>query len=291
MLKQNLPTSCKLGSQFAKPPSKVPMNLLSRLPEPAPEPSKVVNSGPSSLSAGSSGTPAPTSDLYLDFLVGGPTKTEGGGGSSSGGSDLLNGDDSMVDLSEDVPEEPSANKTLIKDEQANVSRTPVTKDVVDTNVNSSGNNTVPPSPAKKLEVKPLADIFVHLESIKPGNIPPLTVLDEKNGISVVLHFAKERPRQDVSVIVVTTLSKNTSPLTNYLFQAVVPKTCKLRLQPPSGCDLPAYNPFLPPAAITQVLLIANPNKDPVSLKFMVSYLMEDETVTEMGEVEKLPLES
>ncbi|CAG2064218.1 unnamed protein product [Timema podura] len=200
------------------------MNLLSRLPEPAPEPSKVVNSGPSSLSAGSSGTPAPTSDLYLDFLVGGPTKTEGGGGSSSGGSDLLNGDDSMVDLSEDVPEEPSANKTLIKDEQANVSRTPVTKDVVDTNVNSSGNNTVlSPSPAKKLEVKPLADIFVHLESIKPGNIPPLTVLDEKNGISVVLHFAKERPRQDVSVIVVTTLSKNTSPLTNYLFQAVVPK--------------------------------------------------------------------
>nr|CAD7257480.1 unnamed protein product [Timema shepardi] len=291
MLKQNLPTSCKLGSQFAKPPSKVPMNLLSRLPESAPEPSKVVNSGPSSLSSGLSKTPAPTSDLYLDFLVGGPTKTEGGGGSSSGGSDLLNGDDSMVDLSEDVLEEPSANKTLTKDDQAAVLRTPVTKEVVDTNVNSSGNNTVPPSPAKKLEVKPLADIFVHLESIKPGNIPPLTVLDEKNCISVVLHFAKERPRQDVSVIVVTTLSKNSSPLTNYLFQAVVPKTCKLRLQPPSGCDLPAYNPFLPPAAITQVLLIANPNKDPVSLKFMVSYLMEDETVTEMGEVEKLPLES
>jgi hypothetical protein len=30
-------------------------------------------------------------------------------------------------------------------------------------------------------------------------------------------------------------------------------------------------------------------KDPVSLKFMVSFTMDDETVTEMGEVEKLPL--
>jgi ADP-ribosylation factor-binding protein GGA len=38
------------------------------------------------------------------------------------------------------------------------------------------------------------------------------------------------------------------------------QTCKLRLQPPSGSDLPAHNPFLPPAAITQVMLIANPNK-------------------------------
>ena len=38
------------------------------------------------------------------------------------------------------------------------------------------------------------------------------------------------------------------------------QTCKLRLQPPSGSDLPAHSPFLPPAAITQVMLIANPNK-------------------------------
>jgi len=38
------------------------------------------------------------------------------------------------------------------------------------------------------------------------------------------------------------------------------QTCKLRLQPPSGSDLPAHSPFLPPSAITQVMLIANPNK-------------------------------
>lgn len=61
------------------------------------------------------------------------------------------------------------------------------------------------------------------------------------------------------------------------------------MQPPSATSLPAYNPFLPPSAITQIMLIANPQRIDVSLKFIVSYLMDDETVTEMGEVEKLPI--
>ena len=51
----------------------------------------------------------------------------------------------------------------------------------------------------------------------------MTALDERNGISVVLHMAKDTPRPDVSVYVVSTISKNSSPLFNYVFQAVVPK--------------------------------------------------------------------
>jgi len=35
---------------------------------------------------------------------------------------------------------------------------------------------------------------------------------------------------------------------------------KVKLQPPSATDLPAFNPILPPSAITQVLLLANPQK-------------------------------
>lgn len=35
---------------------------------------------------------------------------------------------------------------------------------------------------------------------------------------------------------------------------------RVKLQPPSGGDLPPHNPILPSAAITQVMLIANPNK-------------------------------
>lgn len=35
---------------------------------------------------------------------------------------------------------------------------------------------------------------------------------------------------------------------------------KVKLQPPSSAELPAFNPILPPAAVTQILLLANPHK-------------------------------
>ncbi|XP_008197573.2 ADP-ribosylation factor-binding protein GGA3 [Tribolium castaneum] len=142
-------------------------------------------------------------------------------------------------------------------------------------------------PAKN-EIK-LNDIFIKLEDIKPSPVPPLTILNERNGITITLHFVKDKPRDDVHVFVVTTINKNEMPLTNYLFQAVVPKGCKVKLQPPSATTLPAYNPFLPPSAITQIMLIANPDDVQVFLKFFVSFVMDEETCTEIGEVETLPM--
>jgi hypothetical protein len=35
---------------------------------------------------------------------------------------------------------------------------------------------------------------------------------------------------------------------------------RIKLQNPSGSDLPTYNPILPPQAITQILVVSNPNK-------------------------------
>ncbi|XP_014252444.1 ADP-ribosylation factor-binding protein GGA3 [Cimex lectularius] len=136
-------------------------------------------------------------------------------------------------------------------------------------------------------LQPLGDLKITLESIKHSSVPPFQVLDQKNGISVALYLAKDCPRADVSVFVVTTSSKNESPLENFLFQPVVPKCCRLRLLPPSSTTLPAYKPFLPPSAITQLMLIASPTKEPIKLKYVVSYTMDEETITEMGEVEEL----
>lgn len=164
-----------------------------------------------------------------------------------------------------------------------------TNNKIDTNSRLNAVPSTESSVTPEPEIKPLTDINISLQDIKPGINPPMTVIEEKNGISVVLHFARDNPREDVFVVVITTMSKNSKPLSNYLFQAVVPKRCKCRLQPPSGTSLPGHNPFLPPSAITQIMLIANPTKETVSLKFMLSYTMDDETFTEMGEVEQLPL--
>ncbi|XP_050701716.1 ADP-ribosylation factor-binding protein GGA1-like [Eriocheir sinensis] len=139
-----------------------------------------------------------------------------------------------------------------------------------------------------MEVKPMTDIKVTLDNIKPGKQAPVTVLDS-NDISVTLHFTENQPREDVAVVVVSVVSRNYQPVTNYVLQAVAPKGCKVRLQAPSAASLSPYSPFLPPPAITQIMLIANPNKLNVSLKVMLSYTLEDDPVTEMAEVESLPL--
>lgn len=76
---------------------------------------------------------------------------------------------------------------------------------------------------KQKEIKSLNDINISLDSIKPGNKPPLKIFEETNGITVVLHLAKNKPRPDVFVIVVSSSSRNPNPIDEYKFHAVVPK--------------------------------------------------------------------
>lgn len=94
---------------------------------------------------------------------------------------------------------------------------------------------------------------------------------------------------------------------------------RVKLQPPSGTELPAFNPIVHPSAITQVLLLANPQKvrgpavttrrcgggggpfsrsDPlrslslpqekVRLRYKLLFTMGDQTYNEMGDVDQFP---
>lgn len=47
---------------------------------------------------------------------------------------------------------------------------------------------------------------------------------------------------------------------------------KVRLQPPSGTELAPFNPILPPAAITQVMLLSNPLKVELSLELFMVFI-------------------
>ncbi|XP_021185479.3 ADP-ribosylation factor-binding protein GGA2 isoform X1 [Helicoverpa armigera] len=143
----------------------------------------------------------------------------------------------------------------------------------------------------KSEVKPLTDIDVSLSNVTPSNVPPMTIFEEENGLTVVLHFCKDKPRPDVNVIVISTTNKNKKPILDFRFQGVVPKCCKVRLLTPSGTSLPQYNPFLPPPALTQVMLIARPASRPrVDLRFVISYTCDDDACSEIGDVSDLPLD-
>ncbi|NWU26971.1 GGA1 protein, partial [Dyaphorophyia castanea] len=150
---------------------------------------------------------------------------------------------------------------------------------------------VPPrAPATALPQEiSLANITVPLESIKPSSILPVTVYDQ-HGFRVLFHFAKDAlpERPDVLVVVISMLSTAPQPIHNIVFQSAVPKIMKVKLQPPSGTELPAFNPIVHPSAITQVLLLANPQKEKVRLRYKLTFTMGEQTYNEIGDVDQFP---
>ncbi|NXT79328.1 GGA3 protein, partial [Zapornia atra] len=144
------------------------------------------------------------------------------------------------------------------------------------------------SPMKAPEIS-LANVHVPLESIKPSSALPVTAYD-KNGFRILLHFARECPpgRADVLVVVVSMLNTAPLPVRNIVLQAAVPKSMKVKLQPPSGTELSPFNPIQPPAAITQVMLLANPTKEKVRLRYRLTFSLGDQPSTEVGEVDQFP---
>uniref|UniRef100_A0A8C3LNP5 Golgi associated, gamma adaptin ear containing, ARF binding protein 1 n=1 Tax=Chrysolophus pictus TaxID=9089 RepID=A0A8C3LNP5_CHRPC len=155
----------------------------------------------------------------------------------------------------------------------------------------SGSTSVPPQPPASTlppEIS-LANITVPLESIKPSSILPVTVYDQ-HGFRILFHFAKDAlpERPDVLVVVISMLSTAPQPIRNIVFQSAVPKVMKVKLQPPSGTELPAFNPIVHPSAITQVLLLANPQKEKVRLRYKLTFTMGEQTYNEMGDVDQFP---
>ncbi|XP_027138571.1 ADP-ribosylation factor-binding protein GGA3a [Larimichthys crocea] len=145
-----------------------------------------------------------------------------------------------------------------------------------------------PSPGRGQEAS-LANVFVPLDAIKPSQVCPVTAYD-KNGVRVLLHFATDCPagRPDVLVIVVSMLNTAPLPVRDIFLQVAVPKMMKVRLQSPSGTELAPFNPMLPPAAVTQVMLLANPLKEKVRMKYKLTFTLGEQAHSEVGEVNDFP---
>uniref|UniRef100_A0A8D0DE73 Golgi-associated, gamma adaptin ear containing, ARF binding protein 1 n=1 Tax=Sander lucioperca TaxID=283035 RepID=A0A8D0DE73_SANLU len=133
------------------------------------------------------------------------------------------------------------------------------------------------------------EVTVSLEAIKPSSLLPVTVFD-KHSLRVLFTFARDCPpsRPDVLVVIISMLSSAPIPVTNIRFQAAVPKVMKVKLQPPSSTELPAFNPILPPAAITQILLLANPHKEKVRLRYKLTFNLGEQSHDESGDVDQFP---
>ncbi|XP_055530887.1 ADP-ribosylation factor-binding protein GGA1 isoform X2 [Wyeomyia smithii] len=130
---------------------------------------------------------------------------------------------------------------------------------------------------QKPQFKSLSEIVVDLDNIQPSREPPRTVWDDKEGLQITLNFTKDHPREDVSVIVISTINQGRDAIPSFHFDASVRKPCKLRLLAASSDSLPGTKPFRPPTdGITQVLLLANPSGEAVDLTCILTYCVGDD---------------
>lgn len=82
-------------------------------------------------------------------------------------------------------------------------------------------------PLQPLREIPLSELEVNFETIQPSSIPPNVIMDDASGLKVVLHFALDRPREDVAVIVVITTNQSAEPVSNYMLDASVSKVISM----------------------------------------------------------------
>uniref|UniRef100_A0A8C1ZXP4 Golgi associated, gamma adaptin ear containing, ARF binding protein 3b n=1 Tax=Cyprinus carpio TaxID=7962 RepID=A0A8C1ZXP4_CYPCA len=153
---------------------------------------------------------------------------------------------------------------------------------------SSPSHSLQSSPARSSDPS-LSNLNVPLESIRPSKVLPVTLYD-KDGVRVLMHFAMDCPpgRPDVLVMVVSLLNTAPLPVRSIVLQAAVPKSMRVKLQPPSGAEIAPFNPILPPASITQVMLLANPLKERVRLRYKLTYLLGEHQYSEVGELDQFP---
>ncbi|KAL5021655.1 hypothetical protein ScPMuIL_000810 [Solemya velum] len=106
----------------------------------------------------------------------------------------------------------------------------------------------------------------------------------KNGL--LIDFLCEKDNQTTGVIVINMKATNSTAtlMSEFVFQAAVPKSFQLQLESPSGGDLPSFNS----GAITQVIRVANPQQQPLRMRLRITYSQNGNGVTELGEISNFP---
>jgi len=109
---------------------------------------------------------------------------------------------------------------------------------------------------------------------------------EKNGIKVTMNFA--RGPGDKQVVVTATYSNsNSAPVSNFLFQAAVPKFISLKMEPPTGNALAPFGGGQQQQRIN--LVNSMQGTKPIVMKVKLSYSMGGQDLVEQATVQGFPM--
>ncbi|XP_031827445.1 adaptor protein complex 1, gamma subunit isoform X6 [Nomia melanderi] len=121
-----------------------------------------------------------------------------------------------------------------------------------------------------------------LNSSSTQNDTPTMVVLDKSGLKIT--FRLERPPDIADLLIINMSAQNSGNvmLTDFLFQAAVPKTFQLQMLSPSSTVIP------PSGQVTQVLKVTNINKVPLRMRLRISYTGSSGPVLEQTEVNNFP---
>ncbi|XP_068629913.1 AP-1 complex subunit gamma-1 isoform X2 [Battus philenor] len=199
----------------------------------------------------------PEQDALLDLII--------------GSEPLPNGD-----AEHEVPATPANNNTT------------TSNDILDllSGLDLSAPSVPASAPAPVVSAVPASNLLLDGLFSSPAPTPTITQSEttvtalERNGLRV--EFAVSRGGGDSATLTMRAASTARAALTDFLFQAAVPRTFRLDMMSPSGTVL------TPQGEITQVLKITNPSRTPLRLRIRVSYNIEGMPVLEQAEVNNFP---
>uniref|UniRef100_A0A667WUQ1 AP-1 complex subunit gamma n=1 Tax=Myripristis murdjan TaxID=586833 RepID=A0A667WUQ1_9TELE len=126
---------------------------------------------------------------------------------------------------------------------------------------------------------------LHLCNLYIG-IPPMTAYN-KNGLKIEFTFERANPNPNIAVITIHASNSTEADMTDFVFQAAVPKTFQLQLLSPSSNVVPALNQ----GTVTQVIRVLNPQKQQLRMRIKLTYTHKGSPVQDLAEVNNFPPQS
>ncbi|XP_012134586.1 adaptor protein complex 1, gamma subunit isoform X2 [Megachile rotundata] len=127
----------------------------------------------------------------------------------------------------------------------------------------------------------LVDGLLNSSQSVQNDAPVMVVLD-KAGLKITFRLERSADVNDLLVINMLAQNSGSAILTDFLFQAAVPKTFQLQMLSPSSTVIP------PSGQVTQVLKVTNINKVPLRMRLRISYTGPAGPVLEQTEVNNFP---
>uniref|UniRef100_A0A8C9SUR3 AP-1 complex subunit gamma n=1 Tax=Scleropages formosus TaxID=113540 RepID=A0A8C9SUR3_SCLFO len=122
--------------------------------------------------------------------------------------------------------------------------------------------------------------------VSPIGIPPMTAYN-KNGLKIDFTFERSNTNPNIAIITIHAANSTEAEMTNFVFQAAVPKTFQLQLLSPSSSIIPALNQ----GPVTQVIKVLNPQKQQLRMRIKLTYNHKGSPVQDLAEVNNFPPQS